>query len=208
MRQETIKPKKIKGRPKMANEEKVQVEVKFKDLREAVVALNESGMLEKKLKLVGVSKEFILKSFMDTVAAIEDVDGKFPGPKTVLNFYNSVVEQEEATAKKEKAGTKGKDADKDADKASKTPKTPKEQKEPKEPKEKAPGVISTILDLVKKGPITKEQILAKLVKAFPDREGDRMKKTVAVQLGGDPCRMEREKDVKFTRGEGGTFSMK
>lgn len=74
------------------------VEVKFKDLREAVIALNESG-LAPKIKLIGADKETILKNFMEAMNAIEDVDGKFPGPKAALTFYNAIVDAEEKAAK-------------------------------------------------------------------------------------------------------------
>jgi len=185
------------------------VDVKFKDLREAVVALNESGLLGEKIKLVGVDKETILKSFMAAMGKIEDVDGKFPGPKAALTLYNDIIDQEEKAV-----ADKGKDK-KAADKADKAPKAPKDKapkapKAPKDKKEKGPGVISSILDIITKdGPVTKDKILAKLVKLFPDREEDKMKKTVAVQLGGNPSRMEKERKIKFVRDdEKGTLALK
>ena len=47
-----------------------------------------------------------------------------------------------------------------------------------------PGVIATIIDLLKKGPITKADILAELVKTFPDREEKAMKSTINIQVPG------------------------
>jgi hypothetical protein len=48
-------------------------EIRFKDLREAVTALNKSGLLQEEIKLVGLSKEDILKQFMLEVGTIPDV---------------------------------------------------------------------------------------------------------------------------------------
>lgn len=61
---------------------------------------------------------------------------------------------------------------------------------------KKPGVITSILDIIKKGPQTKESIIDKLVFLFPEREAKAMKKTVNAQLGTkQPNRMEQEKNV-------------
>lgn len=70
----------------------------------------------------------------------------------------------------------------------------------KEKVEKTPGVIATILNLIKEGPQTQAGILDKLVFAFPEREVEAMKKTVSAQIGGfkkQPTRMEQEKNVQF-----------
>ncbi len=86
------------------------IEFSFKNLREAVVALNDSGLIETKIKLVGDTKETILKNFMDAVGKIPDKEGKFPGPKVVLDFYNERVDAEEKAAKggsENKEGEKG-----------------------------------------------------------------------------------------------------
>ena len=101
---------------------------------------------------------------------------------------------EEAPAKKgkDKAGK---------EKTSKTEKPAKEKAEKKEKpatKEKevnGPGVIKTIVSTIKDhGPITKEQILEKLVKAFPERDAEAMKKTINVQV---PNRINKEQDFQI-----------
>ena len=76
----------------------------------------------------------------------------------------------------------------------------KEEKEKTEKAEKKGGiekvgVISTIFEFVQtikaeKNAVTKEQILDHLCGKFPDRERDRMKKTVSVQV---PSRLNNEK---------------
>lgn len=52
-------------------------EIRFKDLREAVTALNKSGLLQEEIKLVGSSKEDILKQFMLEVGTIPDVVNEY-----------------------------------------------------------------------------------------------------------------------------------
>lgn len=189
-------------------EKKATVEVKFKDLRVAVVALNEAMLGDKKLleandlktiKMVGVTKEAILKDFMDAMDKIEDVDEKFPGPKESLEFYNTMLDAEEkavAEANAQPADTGKKNGGKKSEKPAggKKGKTNGEAKE-----DKGPGVIATILDIIKtKGPITKEKIIEKLAEKIPGKDKDRMAKTVQAQLGGkQPTRMEKEKKVKF-----------
>lgn len=85
--------------------------------------------------------------------------------------------------------------------AAKESKAPK-GKAPKEPKK--PGVIDTILSLLQeaseKKPVTKETIVAKLAKAFPDREPDSMAKTVNVQV---PTRLGKDKGVQVHKNENG-----
>lgn len=208
-----------------------KVEVKFKDLREAVIALNDSGLLPEKIKLVGAEKEAILKAFMDGMGKIEDVDGKFPGPKVALALYNDIVAQEdkireeqkkEATKKEDtkptkEEGTMAKDEKKDKKAAAKaeetTPKkaAAKDKAPKKEKADKGPGVIETILNIIEKdGPIAIEKIIEKLAKRFPDRDAEKMTKTVRVQVGGkkQPTRMERERKVKFVIDDKGRIALK
>lgn len=68
---------------------------------------------------------------------------------------------------------------------------PTKEKKAKAPK--GPGVIATIATAIEEAGengISKEEILEKLVAAFPDREADRMKKTINVQV---PTRISKEK---------------
>ena len=102
------------------------------------------------------------------------------------------VEEAPAKKSKDKAGK---------EKTSKTEKSAKEkaenkEKSAKEKKEvKGPGVIKTIVSTIKDhGPITKEQILEKLVKAFPERDAESMKKTINVQV---PNRINKEQDFQI-----------
>lgn len=69
-------------------------------------------------------------------------------------------------------------------------------------KEKNPGVIATIFEIIcqAKTPITREQILSKLSKKFPERNPESMIKTIRVQL---PFRMSTEKKVSIIQTEQG-----
>lgn len=92
------------------------------------------------------------------------------------------------------------------DKAEKAPKAEKVAKAPKKatkvPKApKGPGVIATIIEVLKKGkPVTKEAILAVLVKRFPDRNAESMGKTINVQI---PNRISKEQKIKVKNTEKG-----
>jgi hypothetical protein len=85
--------------------EKATVEINYKELREAVNSLNNSGLLETPIKLVGIPKETVLKNFMSAVDSIpNNEEDKFPGPEVVLAFYNKVLDEEEKVVE-----NKGKD---------------------------------------------------------------------------------------------------
>ena len=81
---------------------------------------------------------------------------------------------------------------------------PKAAKAAKVPTERKPGVISTILDILKaaseKAPVKKEDIVAKLAATFPDRDEDGMRKTVNVQV---PTRLGSDKGVTVQKNENG-----
>lgn len=67
------------------------------------------------------------------------------------------------------------------------------KKEKKEPKQSGPGVIATIVACIegagKKG-VSKEEILAELIKVFPDKDANSMKSTINVQV---PARISKER---------------
>ena len=104
------------------------------------------------------------------------------------------VPAEEAPAKKgkDKVG-KEKPAKEKAEK--------KEKPAKKEKETKGPGVIKTIASTIKDhGPITKEQILEKLIKAFPERDAEAMKKTINVQV---PNRINKEQNFQIENSDKG-----
>lgn len=78
----------------------------------------------------------------------------------------------------------------------------KKKAEPKQtakPKVKKVGVIATIYNTICKKKCTEAQILAILVKDFPDKKAESMIKTIKTQIGTNkrPVRMEREKNINF-----------
>lgn len=65
------------------------------------------------------------------------------------------------------------------------------------PESNKSGVISSIKNLITTNPKTQEEILAELVKLFPDRSPESMRNTIKAQLGGNnPLRIEKEKTFK------------
>lgn len=67
-------------------------EVDVKHMKEAVKALNESGLLKKKIKVVGTSNKNMLDEFVDSIDKLpEDTDF----PTIVASFYNDLFPAEE-----------------------------------------------------------------------------------------------------------------
>lgn len=68
---------------------------------------------------------------------------------------------------------------------------------------KGPGVISTILEIIKtKGPVSKEQIQSALTRKFPDRPKDGMMNTINIQV---PSRLNKEKNAKIKKNAKGKY---
>lgn len=68
--------------------------------------------------------------------------------------------------------------------------------------DKKSGVIQTILYAIQKKEQTKDTLLKLLVKSFPERDSDSMKKTIQAQLSATRTgvsRMEKERGVEFNR---------
>jgi hypothetical protein len=79
----------------------------------------------------------------------------------------------------------------------------------KETKPKGPGVIASVLEFLTeasaKAPVTKEDLVNRLAKRFPDRPKESMAKTVNVQV---PGRLSREQGVNVVKAEDGGFYIK
>lgn len=78
------------------------------------------------------------------------------------------------------------------------------KKPEKEKKKKAPGVIATIAKAISKKARTKKQILKVLVKAFPERDPEKMMKTINVQV---PSRLRKDKGLNIEKGANGYLIM-
>lgn len=108
-----------------------------------------------------------------------------PEPEEVEESEESEEEEAEEAPPKGRAKKKVTKADK-AKTVVKGEKPTKKKPAKKEKGEKGPGVIDTIESILrsasKSNPITKSGIVDKLVELLPDREADKMAKTVAAQV--------------------------
>jgi hypothetical protein len=75
--------------------------------------------------------------------------------------------------------------------------------------DKKPGVIATIFAIVQKAtaskPMSREDVFAALVDAFPERDADALKSTVQTQL---PSRISKERNVQIEKNEKGYWIVK
>jgi len=74
-----------------------------------------------------------------------------------------------------------------------------------EKKASGPGVISSIAEFITKSACTEDQLVEKLAKRFPDKDSERMRKTIKVQL---PKRMNKERGMKIERNKKGAWTVK
>lgn len=65
------------------------------ELKEAVKLLNNSGLAPDKIKVIGLSKENMVKKFTEQVFAVPDEKGD-ELPDDVINLYNSIMETDKA----------------------------------------------------------------------------------------------------------------
>lgn len=118
------------------------------ELKEMVKALNTSGLAPEKIKVVGLSKDAMVKKFAEQVYAVPD-DKADELPDAVINFYNKVMETDKtegegtgegegdaAAAAAEQAAPAAAPEKKTKEKKEKKAKEPKAPKEPKPKKEK------------------------------------------------------------------------
>ena len=198
-------------------------EIKFKELSAAVVALNNSECFKGKEKIatVGVSKIALVEAFLAAVENVPDNEkGEWTGPQVAGNYYNKIVVVEdpgvivEVIEKDEESENEIKEIVQTEDiLLSNEISEPKSlnvlQKIDNPKKNEVPGIIASILEFIKKGPITKNVILEKLVDRFPEKDSRKMNKTISAQIGGKkrPVRMEKEKNIVFIIDENG-FSIK
>lgn len=111
-----------------------------------------------------------------------------------------LIDDGEAAEKPKKKGKKA-DADDDDDAVPVKKKAPK-----KAGGKKGPGVISSIAEFLNKTsakkPLSKDEIVEKLVERFPDRSAESMASTVTIQLGG---RLKKEKGLNINKNDKGYF---
>lgn len=130
---------------------------------------------------------------------------KKPKMKTLLKkiLEAKKVEISPTIPEESEPSTKEPSTKKNTESSKKSKNNKKTSDKKKEPKTKRPGVITTILDVVKKhGPISKEQIVEKLLKIFPDRPEKGMKSTVGIQV---PSRLNKEKKANIKKDDKGKY---
>ena len=66
-------------------------EIDFKELKIVVKELNDSGLIAKKIKLVGLKNEDLIKNFTEV---IESLDEEVDIPQSIANFYNDLYADE------------------------------------------------------------------------------------------------------------------
>jgi len=86
--------------------------VNAKDLRKAIGEINSTGLVDPKIKTVGVKKEVMLQSFIEKMGAIPEADEDKLAESTIT-FYNKIMTEEdpspEEQAKAEAAKKKPKE---------------------------------------------------------------------------------------------------
>jgi hypothetical protein len=170
---------KKRGGIKMTKAKAEMNDVSMNEVREAIVALNDSGLIPEKVKVVGTKKE-VIEEFRTVVDKLPD-DIKLP--KLVKALYNKIIDEKIECE---------------------LPAGPPENK-----KKPAGVIVTILDIIKKNGPIDKAGILAKLTKTFPEREANKMASTIKAQVGGKqrPCRMEQERAVTFMIDERGRYSI-
>ncbi|TET78738.1 MAG: hypothetical protein E3J43_04215 [Candidatus Heimdallarchaeota archaeon] len=73
--------------------------ISMNDLKEAVKALNDTGEVDPKIKVVGTKKEIIVEQFTKALEALNEAGTELP--TVSIEFYNALYEGEEETEPKE-----------------------------------------------------------------------------------------------------------
>ena len=146
---------------------------------------------------------------------IEDGDKLHPKAKPLIEELSVAEDVQiiggDGSGKKERTETMAKKKKTKKGKKSKgvvdAPKTKKEKKTTKKSSgPKKPGVIASILEFIQEhGPISKEGILKRLAKRFPEREPESMAKTINVQV---PSRLNSDKSAGIKKNDKGKYFTK
>lgn len=120
------------------------------------------------------------------VAVLVKKDEKASKKEAILKKATPVIKSEK-TAKTAKSAK--------AEKTAKVVKTAKAAKA-----EKPVGVVGTIIEMLKRGNVTKKDILAELVARFPERNPEAMQRTLNCQL---PWHLRKDKGLDIVKNEKG-----
>jgi hypothetical protein len=158
--------------------------VNAKELREQIGALNATGILEEKLKAVGVKKEVMVDSFLKAVDSIpEGSEEEKKLPDTVVEFYNSIVEGKDPTPEEIAA---------------------MEAKKRKGPKREGPSNEQLAYDMVKAGK-SEDEIAKVFTERYHKREqkdADFIKKRIAIYINIAKKRIAKEEGGENAPAEG------
>jgi len=139
--------------------------IDMNELKAQVKALNALEGVTDKIKVVGISKQAMVDKFSEQVLALDAAEVTIPEP--IVDFYNSMFSEAEATD--DGAGASADPA------AAKDPAKDK----PKTPKKKEPNPRIVFMEtLVAKGTLTKKDIVDQTLAKFPDIS----KSTIATNL--------------------------
>lgn len=129
-------------------------EIKYKEISAHCRALNESGLLETPILLVGRTKDQIAEDFVAAVQAVPDdaETGMWKGPDEVADYYNRITEDEAP------------------EKAEKKKKEPKE-KAPAQPKKHGRVEVTTEIIAGLEGPIAYQDLVKKAGDAYDGTGG-------------------------------------
>lgn len=157
------------------------------ELRGAVKALNDSKVIEEKLKVAKIKKEDIVKNFTTAIESLDE-EGQENLPKKVIVFYNDLYE-DESEESEEKKDKKTKTTKATTAKASGKGKTVKKTTEKKASKPNERREFITSLLQTKK--YTQTEIIEKTLSKFPQYA----KSTITTEL----CDGKNPKYNKFPK---------
>ena len=153
------------------------------ELKTAIKSLNDTKALPEKIKVGGKSKEDQVTDFVNAINKMIEEDGAEETaavlPNDVVNLYNLLVGDEEEKEVQEAGG------ETEAVKTEEAPKeeAPKKEKKTTKPKEEAPKeekkrtfpivppsvIRPRIIDLIKEGKHTQNEIVDIMIKEFPKK---------------------------------------
>lgn len=180
---------------------------------------SDPALLKKLIKAVSKGVEIVLEEGGDeeedeTPKKAPKASKKKPAPKDEEEDEEDEEEEDEESEEEEEAApkAKGKKSKEPVTVPKKAPKAKVEEtakaktKSKKAEVAKGPGVIATIVKIVegatKTKPLTREDIFAKLVDAFPDRDAESMMATVKTQV---PSRLTKDKGMTLEKNDKGAY---
>lgn len=168
------------------------------ELKDAVKALNESGLIEKKIKVVAVKTVDLEKAFIDAVKAIPE-EKEEEIPDVVVDAYNSIMKEKGETEKVEVQDTNPVQRAKDKKKVD--VKVFKKEEVKVEIQGKGEK-LSFLESLVAKGKFTKKELVERYVEKYGGKESS---PATLLADGKNPkynrfSRLIVEKDTKLSFG--------